>query len=552
MSKENSSRPTERSRRTVRATLAAALALVAMAGLAAASSAEPLSPTDPLYSPSAPLVDENPYVSAEYSGTLTQVSSITTVPTHSANAKLSWNTKVSGPVDQIEYPAIYGESAIHWEVSELAGTVTVTDEQAKPQSCTGSFSATSKDGGTRGIELPLDEPGFPAGGGNPATNPDYRVDPPQGIPLILLASSADPSGECGTIAWNSSQAWFGAALAQPGWEGAAGPVVYFPPGAPFTHQIDPPAYECACGAGQTFKVTLTSTLKFTSPVLPGGSAPTGGPSSGTGPSRGAGPGAPPPPAQCGPGSKASCESKKAAQEDIRRELHPATFECELAAVGVAGIVAALAAPEVSAAAFLAAEGVVGGEVGALAGTTCGLLLKRIYDDAKTVEDPPAGQLGKLAEPKFPKRPAIHPPACSHYRKALRFCKRLRAEVTAYAAAVADGQAVSAALLSTVDRMTGAELAHQPGALAKQASHAGRLRTQLAVQYAAQRRAGLAISRLLEGEHFRSSISATQTQAGLADVLSKLGGRGISAAGLAKVAASTLPEGPISAESGFAV
>ncbi len=421
--------------------------------------AEPLSPTDPLYSPSAPLVDENPYVSAEYSGTLTQASSITTVPTHSANAKLSWSTKVSGPVDQIEYPAIYGESAIHWEVSELAGTVTVTDEQAKPQSCTGSFSATSKDGGTRGIELPLDEPGFPAGGGNPTTNPDYRVQPPQGIPLVLLASSAGTSGECGTSAWNSSQAWFGAALAQPGWEGGAGPVVYFPPGAPFTHQIDPPAYECACGAGQTFKVTLTSTLKFTSPVLPGGSAPTGGPSSGTGPSRGPGPGAPAPPLQCGPGSKVSCESKKAAQEDIRRELHPATFECELAAVGVAGIVAALAAPEVSAAAFLAAEGVVGGEVGALAGTTCGV--------------------------------------------------------------------------------------------PKQARHAGRLRTQLAVQYAAQRRAGLAISRLLEGEHFRSSISATQTQAGLADVLSKLGGHGISAAGLAKVAATTLPEGPMSAEAGFA-
>ena len=142
MSKENSSRPTERSRRTVRATLTAALVLVAMAALPAASLAESLSPTDPLYSSSAPLVDENPYVSAEYSGTLTQASSITTVPTHSVNAKLSWNTKVSGPVDQIEYPAIYGESAIHWEVSELAGTVTVTNEN--PPSCTGSFSATDR------------------------------------------------------------------------------------------------------------------------------------------------------------------------------------------------------------------------------------------------------------------------------------------------------------------------------------------------------------------------------------------------------------------------
>jgi hypothetical protein len=519
------------------------LALAAAAGAAA----EPLSPTDPLYSPSAPLVDENPYVSAEYSGTLTQTAASSTVPTRSVSANLSWNTKVSGPVDQIEYAATYGASAIHWEVSELTGSVKVTNEKAP--SCSGSFSATGKDGGTRGIELPADEPGFPAGGGNPATNPDYRVDPPQGIPLILLASSAGLSGECGTTIWDASENWFGGALSQPGWESAAGPIRYFPPGAPFTDPINPPAYECACGPGQTFKVTLTSTLKFTSPVLPGGSAPTGGPSSGTGQTA-PGPTAPGPPVKCGAGSKPSCESKKAAQEDIRRELRPTTFECELAAVGIGGIIAALAAPEVSAAAFLAAEGVVGAEVAALAGTTCGLLLKRIYEDAKTVEDPPAGQLGKLAEPTFPKRSVIHPPACARYPKALQFCKRLRAQILAYAASVADGQAVTAALLTTVDRITGAELAHNSSALARQARHAGHLHTQLAARYAAQRRAGRAISQLFSGAHFSASISAAQAHAGLAGVLSKLGGRGISAAGLAKVAAAALPEGSIAAEPGF--
>ena len=543
MSSETTSRGTGPSHRTVPVVLAAGLALLALAAFPTASLAAPLSPTDPLYSPSAPLVDENPYVSAEYSGTLTQTAASSTVPTRSVSANLSWNTKVSGPVDQIEYAATYGASAIHWEVTELTGSVNVTNE--KPPSCSGSFSATSKDGGTRGVELPLDEPGFPAGGGNPATNPDYRVQPPQGIPLILLASSAGQSGECGTTEWDASDKWFGAALSQPGWEGAAGPIVFFPPGAPFTHPIDPPTYECACGPGQTFKVTLTSNLKFTSPVLPGGSAPAGRPSSRTGPT------APGPPVTCGAGSKPSCESKKAAQEDIRRELRPATFECELASVGIGGIIAALAAPEVSAAAFLAAEGVVGAEVAALAGTTCGLLLKRIYEDAKTVEDPAAGQLGKLAEPVFPKRSLIHPPPCARYRKALRFCKRLRADVLAYAASVANGQAVAAALMTTVDRMTGAELARKAGALASQARHAGRLRRQLSAEYAAQRRAGRAISHLLSSAHFSASISAAQAHAGLAAVLSKLGRRGISAAGLAKVSAVALPEGSIAAEPGFA-
>jgi hypothetical protein len=146
---------------------------------------------------------------------------------------------------------------------------------------------------------------------------------------------------------------------------------------------------------------------------------------------------------------------------------------------------------------------------------------------------------------------IHPPACKRYRKALQFCKRMRADVLAYAAGIADGQAVTAALQTTVDRMTGAELAHKTGALADQARHARRLRTQLSAQYAAQRSAGRAISRLLSGAHFNASISAAQAHAGLASVLSKLGKRGISAAGLANVAATALPEGPIAAEPGFA-
>jgi hypothetical protein len=146
---------------------------------------------------------------------------------------------------------------------------------------------------------------------------------------------------------------------------------------------------------------------------------------------------------------------------------------------------------------------------------------------------------------------IHPPPCARYPKALSFCKRLRAQILAYASAVADGQAVAAALMTTVDRMTGAEHAHNGGALARQARHASRLRSQLLAQYAAQRRAGRAIARLLSGAHFSSSISAAQAGAGLAAVVSKLGRRGISKAALGEAAASALPEGSITAEPGFA-
>ncbi len=525
-----------------RVAIAAAIACVLAMLATAAGSAEPLPPTSPLYSSSAPLVDENPYVSAEYSGTLTQKLVATSKPTHSTTAELHWNTKVSGPVDQIAYPADYGESAIHWQVSELTGSVKIADELEG--NCEGTFSATGTDGGTRGIELPLDEPGYPAGGGNPATNPDYHVQPPQGIPLVLLSSSASASSKCSTTLWSNSETWFGGALSQPGWEGAAGPSIYFPPGAPFTHEISPPTYKTSSGT-QSFEVTLSSKLKFTSPVLPGGSGPTTGPTGGHPPAK------PGPPISCPPGAKVSCLDKKAAQEDIRRELGPVTFNCEIASVGIAGVVAALAVPEVSAAAFLAAEGVVGAEVAALAGTTCGVLLAKVYEDAKTIEDPAKGQLGKLAQPAFPHGPAAHLPSCAHYRRALSFCRRLRAAALAYATSLADGRALTAALLTTVDRMTGAELAHNPTALAAQSRHASSLRRAISTQYAAQRRSGRAIARLLAVEHFSAAISPAQTAAGEASALSKLAHRGLGASTLEGLAASELPTGTITAEAGFA-
>jgi hypothetical protein len=517
-------------------------ALCGLVVLASAAAAEPLAPTSPLYSPSAPLVDENPYVTAEYSGTLSQKLVVVSPLARSVTANLKWNTKVSGPVDQIEYTAIYGASAIHWQVSELSGTVAITEEKAP--GCSASFSSTGSDGGERGVELPLDEPGFPAGGGNPLTNPDYRVAPPQGIPFVRLTSSAGSNGECGTVAWSNSEAWFGAALAQPGWEGGAGPVVYFPPGAPLTHEISPPTFK-STSSGQTFEVTLASKLKFSSPALPGAGGPTTGPTTGHAPAK------PGPPIACPAGSKPSCLDKKAAQEDIRRELKPVTFNCDLAAVGIAGVVAALAVPEVSAAAFIAAEGVVGAEVSALAGTTCGILLAKVYKDAKTIEDPAEGQLGKLALPSFAHDAAPHLPSCRRFPKALSFCKRLRAAVHAYATSVSNGQALTAALLTTVDRMTGAELAHNRRALARQARHALSLRSAVAAQYSAQLRAGRLIARLLSGERFSSGISAAQTASGNVLVLSKLARRGLAESALESLAASELPTGAITAASGFA-
>jgi hypothetical protein len=60
-------------RRRLVAATALAIVLLGMTLLARASAhADPLTPDSPLYSPSAPLVDENPNVTASYQGTLTE------------------------------------------------------------------------------------------------------------------------------------------------------------------------------------------------------------------------------------------------------------------------------------------------------------------------------------------------------------------------------------------------------------------------------------------------------------------------------------------------
>jgi len=520
--------------------LAGTCSVLALPSLAAG---EPLSPGSPLYSPSAPLTDENPYVTAEYSGTLKQESTADTIIEHDhRTAELKWNTKVAGPIDQIEYQAIYGASAIHWQVSELAGTVSNEEENKASKaksSCKGTFSPTSQDGGGGGIELPLDQPGYQAGGGNPATNPDYRVAPPQGIPLSLLASSSTES-RCEAQAWNSPEAWLGEALSQPGYEGSTGPVDYFPPGLPYTQSIDPPPYTSPVNPNQSFKVTLTSTLKFTSPALPK-SGVSSGPVTGTS-------GKGPAPISCGAGSKPGCANKQAARlaaaKDLRAQLDPLTLQCGIAAVGTSLLVAGVIAPEFGAGAGLVVAGPAGAEVLLTSGPACAILIKRIYDDAKTIEDPPAGSFRKLARPSVPRGPAAKLPACtSAPASARRFCETLRAEELRYLAALRAGQAVAAAMLTTTDRISGAARAKAGSALRIQTRQANSLAAQLRSNDAAESSAGRAVASLIAGAKLTLGLSGAQTQAGITRGFAGLARLGVSGARVEQLAGVELTGTP---------
>ena len=159
-----------------------------------------------------------------------------------------------------------------------------------------------------------------------------------------------------------------------------------------------------------------------------------------------------------------------------------------------------------------------------AGPACGLLIKRIYDDAKTIEDPPSASFRKLARPAVPRGPAAKLPACSTFAAEVHaFCERLRADELRFVGAIRGGQAIAAAMLTTANRISGAYRAHAGGPLRAQMANARALRSQMTANIAAERSAGRALASLISGAQVSVKLSAAQVQAGIAR-----GFRGLSA------------------------
>jgi hypothetical protein len=101
--------------------------------LASLACAAPLSPSSPLYNPGAPLLDENPEVTADYKGKIIELVEMPPLEAGARSEKrkatLEWDNSVSGPVDQIEYTGVYGASSIHWHLTTFTGEA--KDESAK-------------------------------------------------------------------------------------------------------------------------------------------------------------------------------------------------------------------------------------------------------------------------------------------------------------------------------------------------------------------------------------------------------------------------------------
>jgi hypothetical protein len=166
--------------------------------------------------------------------------------------------------------------------------------------------------------------------------------------------------------------------------------------------------------------------------------------------------------------------------------------------------------------------------------TCVALLNRAFDDIDIIDDPPRNDIYAVAVPARVRASRLTLPSCAGRSGSIRtFCTKLRADERAYVTAVQHATAVDAALLTTVDRESGAAREHKKAALALQERTGSRLVGQLKSASSAERAIGTKLSALLRSHKVFGRLTVAQDGAAIAYVKSKLARRGIHASKLPK-------------------
>jgi hypothetical protein len=166
--------------------------------------------------------------------------------------------------------------------------------------------------------------------------------------------------------------------------------------------------------------------------------------------------------------------------------------------------------------------------------TCVALLDRAFDDIDIIDDPPRNDIYAVAAPARVRASRLTLPSCAGRSGSVRtFCTKLRADERAYVTAVQHATAVDAALLTTVDRESGAARKHKKAALALQERTGSRLVRQLKSASSAERGIGGKLIALLHSHQVFGRLTPAQDGAAIAYVKSKLAHRGIHASQLPK-------------------
>ncbi|MFL5831597.1 MAG: hypothetical protein ACJ76X_16905 [Solirubrobacteraceae bacterium] len=271
--------------------------------------------------------------------------------------------------------------------------------------------------------------------------------------------------------------------------------VAFPAGELFTVQEACSSSGNNASQGLSWRASLSTTLTFRSP----GHGPGGGPIHAGGQ----------------PGGKALTlpELKDLARKDFRAGLKDAAGPCLHLAEGI-GV-------EATGAVWLGTSATVPGGIpsgGALIATgevmaaaaapLCVPKIGRLLDDYKVFADPPDPNYWQLAVPARARTAADVSAGCGRVSgKAHSFCLELASLVSKLIRAAGKTTAVDGALVTTVNRASGAKRAHNQQALKLQLEHAGKLEKEFKADLANEAAIGRQIRKLLPFGHLKPSQAA---------------------------------------------
>ena len=274
------------------------------------------------------------------------------------------------------------------------------------------------------------------------------------------------------------------------------------------------------GTGTSWSSSLTTDLTFSSPgvVSPGG----------TGPGHGGGGGG-------GASAPKLTPIKNNAKKDFARAWDDALGPCSQLAMGLG--VLATGGVWVSASATVPGGIPAGGAViatgqvmSSVASALCARKLKRLLDDYRIFNDPPDPHFGRLAwVARRSPAPTLH--ACGGLAGSVRsFCLKLSSLAAKLVVAARNTTAVDDALLTTVNRASGAFKARRTAAFNAQLRHATNLEPQFTAALRSEASLGRAIKRLISaGDLTLAQATATTTY-----LEQKLGRGGISLSAIGRI------------------
>jgi hypothetical protein len=163
---------------------------------------------------------------------------------------------------------------------------------------------------------------------------------------------------------------------------------------------------------------------------------------------------------------------------------------------------------------------------------------RVIDDYRIINDPPDHRFHRLAKPRTPSRPAL--PSCAAVPSAERsVCTSLREAETAMLTASARADAITEALLTTIDRDSAAIRAHDYPAAQRQYAHFESLHGELHRILRARGSAGARVAGILRSKGIGGVLTSAQSAAAISAVEAKLSRARVPAAKLGALAGGAL-------------